>query len=293
MSMKNILKMIVCIFLLLSTILTPYFLTEIISGTIIKMYIYLIVPFLMATIYCYQKLNNILNWELVLKLPIVLCLAFIQLSVDIMIIFHFVEKNISHVNVMLLLCGLMFIIFRFIFYLLMAYIWYPAFFEEKIRRKLPLSNTPMKQKPVYQLKYKNIIICFLLFVSTLLFALPMSSIIFLGLPYIYICFVAPYYIGKFLFQSSFQNVKNVGLIYKIPIIFILAVLLMVTEMIIGMSSNMINDITQIEILNFFHSLVELELNFWVSIILVRIVFYSLMIYIWLPHRMKNIEVTNC
>ncbi len=141
---------------------------------------------------------------------------------------------------------------------------------------------------------KNIlktIVCIFLLLSTVLFALPPITLYFYGLPLIYVCFIVPYIIGKILFADRFSN--NAGYGYKFPIILFLAFLMLQTEIFLNIWSDfpletlLVNkDIALTSLIN---ALWDIDIKFWICIVLLRIVFYASAIYVWLP---KTKETNN-
>ncbi len=139
------------------------------------------------------------------------------------------------------------------------------------------------------MEYKNIfkiVVCVMLLLSTLLFALPNTVVHLYGIPFTYICFIVPFLIGKIWFNDKFKN--NYGYGYKIPIVIFVAMLQLELERFIGLADDNLRQEIQSEkkffSLNPFEHLFDIDLIYWILMIIFRMFVYGLMIYVWLPKK---------
>ena len=116
--------------------------------------------------------------------------------------------------------------------------------------------------------------CIALLLSTLLFSLQYIFIV-LWLPAIYVNFIVPYFIWKLLFHGNIKNIKPTSLIWKIPAITLLAFCSMFWEISAFLMSSFADG----------HFLITAAF-FFAEILIIRIITYTLTIFIWQPELFK-------
>lgn len=117
----------------------------------------------------------------------------------------------------------------------------------------------------------------LLLLSTLLFPLQFFSVVFYFIPSLYICLIVPYFMWKIWFDEDNKKIKKISLIWKLPIIFFLAMAMYEIEMMFIFLVLLIESFT-------------LKLIFFICLLLIfRCITYVMMIFVWqsdilLPYR---------
>lgn len=114
----------------------------------------------------------------------------------------------------------------------------------------------------------------ILLISTLLLPIQLFGIVFYCIPSLYIGIVVPYLIWKIWFGEDKQKIKKINMIWKIPVIILLAADLIVVEMMIFSP------------LVFISSLLGKIIAGIFLVLLLRAVTYASMIFIWQPNILK-------